>query len=240
MDIGKSITFVAEDEKWLEKLGIGALIAAVPILNFAWTGFMVDVMRNVAAGEARPLPGWSDLGEKFVRGLVVSIAGLIYALPAILAGCLLSVLAFVPLFAAGGQGNNDFGQEMALGSAGVLIALGCCLGLYGLLLSFIFPAVFINYSRKGTFGSCFQLGEIMRLITANLGEFVTAWVVTLAAGLLVGLALGAAGMLVGWIPCVGWVIAWALGAVAGAYLGAVYAHLFGQVGEGAAQEIIPA
>jgi hypothetical protein len=239
MDIGKSITFVTEDEKWLEKLGIGALVAAVPILNFAWTGFMVDVMRNVAAGEARPLPGWSDLGEKFVRGLVVTIAGLIYALPAILVGCLLAGLSFVPLFAAG-QGGSDFSEEMALGSTGLLIALGCCLGLFGLLLSFIFPAVFINYSRKGTFGSCFQLGEIIRLITANLGEFVTAWVVTVAAGFLVGLVIGAAGMLVGWIPCIGWIILWAMSAIAGAYLGVVYAHLFGQVGAGQAQEIIPA
>lgn len=240
MDIGKSITFVAEDEKWLEKLGIGALVAAVPVLNFAWTGYMVDVMRNVAAGEDRPLPGWADLGEKFVRGLAITIAGLIYALPAILLGCLLFGLSFVPLFAASGQGSSDFGQEMALGSTGVLIALGCCLGLFGLVLSFIFPAVFINYSRKGTFGSCFQLGEILPLITANLAEYVTAWVVTFAASLLVGLLVGAAGMLVGWIPCIGWIILWAISAVAGAYLGVVYAHIFGQVGLGQAQEVIPA
>jgi hypothetical protein len=240
MDIGKSITFVAEDEKWLEKLGIGALVAAVPVLNFAWTGYMVDVMRNVAADEPRPLPGWADLGEKFVRGLVVTIAGLIYALPVILVGCLLFALSFVPLMAAAGRGNNDFGQEMALGSTGAMIALGCCLGLFGLVLSFIFPAVLINYSRKGTFGSCFQLGEILRLITANLGEYVTAWVVTFAAAMLVGLLVGAVGILIGWIPCVGWIIVWVIGAVAGAYLGVVYAHIFGQVGVEQSREVIPA
>lgn len=229
MDIGKSMTFVTEDEKWLEKLGLGALIAAVPVLNFAWSGFMVDVMRNVAAGEARPLPDWSDLGEKFIKGLVITVAGLIYMLPAILVGCLLFGLSFVPLIASG-QGAGDLSEELALGSTGLLVAVSCCLGLYGLLMSFVFPAVFINYSRQGTFGSCFQFGEIMRLVTANLGEYVTAWVITIGASLLVGLVLGAAGMLVGWIPCIGWVMVWVLGAIAGAYLGAVYAHLFGQVG----------
>ena len=230
MDIGKSITFVAEDEKWLEKLGIGALITAVPILNFAWSGFMVDLMRNVASGEAKPLPDWSDLGDKFVKGLILTLAGLIYALPAILVGCLLFGLSFVPLIAVSGQGDQGVNQGLALGSTGLLIAAGCCIGLYGLLISFVFPAVFINYSRQGSFGSCFQFSEIMQLITANLGEYATAWVITIVAGLMVGLVMGVVGMLVGWIPCIGWLVVWAISAVAGAYLGAVYAHLFGQVG----------
>jgi MFS family permease len=230
MDIGKSITFVAEDEKWLEKLGIGALITAVPILNFAWSGFMVDIMRNVGAGEAKPLPDWSDLGDKFVRGLIITLAGLIYALPAILVGCLLFGLSFVPLFAVSGQGDQGMNQGLALGSTGLLIAAGCCIGLYGLVISFVFPAVFINYSRQGSFGSCFQFGEVMRLITTNLSEYATAWVIIIVAGLLVGLVIGAVGGLLSFIPCIGWIIAWAISAIAGAYLGAVYAHLFGQVG----------
>jgi hypothetical protein len=229
MDIGKSITFVAEDEKWLEKLGIGALITAVPILNFAWSGFMVDLMRNVAAGEAKPLPDWSDLGEKFMKGLFITLAGLIYALPAIVVGCLLFGLSFVPLFASG-QGTGNLGEGLATGSIGLMIAVGCCIGLYGLLVSFVIPAVFINYSRQGTFGSCFQFSEIMLLITANLGEYVTAWVITIVAGLLVGLIVGILGALVGWIPCIGWMIVWVISAISTAYIGAVYAHLFGQVG----------
>jgi MFS family permease len=230
MDIGKAITFVSEDEKWLEKLGIGALVAAVPILNFAWSGFMVDVMRNVAAGEAKPLPDWSDLGDKFMRGLAITVAGLIYALPAILVGCMLSGLAFMPLIAISGEGDQGLNQGLALGSTGLLIAISCCIGLYGLAISFVFPAVFINYSRKGTFGACFEFSEIMRLVSANLGEYVTAWVVVIAFGFVVGLVIGVIGMLVGWIPCVGWIILWAISAVAGAYIGAVYAHMFGQVG----------
>jgi hypothetical protein len=230
MDIGKSITFVAEDEKWLGKLGIGALITAVPILNFAWSGFMVDLMRNVAAGEPKPLPDWSDLGDKFMKGLFITIAGFIYALPAILVGCVLFGVSWLPLIAASGQGDQSLSQGLALGSSGLMIAVGCCIGLYGLIISFIFPAVFINYSRQGTFGSCFQFSEIMRLITANLSQYVTAWVIIIVAGLVVGLIVGVLGALVGWIPCIGWVIVWVITAVAGAYVGAVYAHLFGQVG----------
>ena len=74
MDIGKSITFALDDEDGLTKLGLGAVVAAVPLLSFAWNGYLVDLMRNVAHGDPNPLPDWTDLGDKFVRGLVVSAA----------------------------------------------------------------------------------------------------------------------------------------------------------------------
>lgn len=164
-----------------------------------------------------------------MKGLFITLAGLIYALPAMVVGCLLFGLSFVPLFASG-QGTGDLSEGLALGSTGLLIAAGCCIGLYGLLVSFVFPAVFINYSRQGTFGSCFQFSEIMQLVTANLGEYVTAWVITIVAGFLVGLVAGVVGALIGRIPCIGWMIVWVISAIAGVYIGAVYAHLFGQVG----------
>ena len=138
--------------------------------------------------------------------------------------------SFVPLMAVSGQGDQNLNQGLALGSTGLLIAAVCCIGLYVLLVSFVFPAVFINYSRQGTFASCFQVREIMHLVTANLGEYVTAWLIIVVAGFLVGLVVAAVGALVGWIPCIGWIFGWAIGAVAGVYLGSVYAHLFGQVG----------
>jgi len=47
MNIGKSFSFMFEDKQWVSKLGLGALITFIPILNFAWTGYMVGVIRNV-------------------------------------------------------------------------------------------------------------------------------------------------------------------------------------------------
>ena len=69
MDIGKSFSFAFEDKQWLSKLGLGAVIAMVPILNFAWSGYMVEIIRNVMKNVQEPLPNWDDIGKKFSEGL---------------------------------------------------------------------------------------------------------------------------------------------------------------------------
>ena len=38
MDIGKSFSYPFEDKEWISKLGLGAVITIVPVLNLAWSG----------------------------------------------------------------------------------------------------------------------------------------------------------------------------------------------------------
>ena len=64
MDINKSFSFAFEDNQWVSKFSMGALITLIPILNFAWTGYMVQLMRNVMNNVTEPLPTWDDLGKK--------------------------------------------------------------------------------------------------------------------------------------------------------------------------------
>jgi hypothetical protein len=215
MDIGKSLTFVTEDENWIKKLGIGTLVNLVPILNFAWLGYIVEMLRNVQQGDPRPLPEWEDFGGKFMKGLMVGIANLIYALPIILLACLVGIIPAV----AGGSGGDADTLGAAIG--GLSILLFCCIGLYGLILSFVAPAILINFSREGTFGSCFQFSAISQIITQNTQTYLTAWGIGILISLGVGIILG----LVGWIPCIGWLASLA----ATTYIMVVWAHLFGQV-----------
>ena len=81
MDIGKSFSYQFEDKQWISKLGLGAVISLVPILNFAMSGYIVDILRNVENNVAKPLPNWDDLSKKFSDGLILFAAGLIYAAP---------------------------------------------------------------------------------------------------------------------------------------------------------------
>ena len=226
MDSGKSISYAFEDENWLSKLGVGALISLVPILNFAWLGYLVDIMRNVSDGQAEPLPGWDELGEKFTKGLYISIAGLIYSLPGLLFLCLPFGFILIPLFSE----YQDLQQALTIGASLASIAMFCCIGFYFLLFSFIFPAVNLNFARQGTFQACFRLREIIGLITTHTGDYLIAWLVAIVAGLAITVLLGIIGLILGWIPCLGQILLWAVGAIAGAYTGAVYAHLFGQIG----------
>ena len=230
MDIEKSFRFPFEDKEWLSKLGLGAIIIIVPILNFAWSGYMVGIIRNVMNNRAEPLPTWDDLDKKFNDGLILFGVGIIYALPILIAICLpMSMVAFSGLL----SGNSNL-EEVArsLGETGGILVycLLCVFVLYGLMLSIIYPAILIIFSREGTFASCFKFREAFDLISKNAVPFFTAWALSLVAGLGVGLAIGIITTIIGWIPCVGWIASIVLSFGSGVYISAVYAHLFGQFG----------
>lgn len=92
MDIQKSFTFPLEDEKWTNKVLVGAVISAVPILGMAASGYGLDVIKNVVEDESRPLPTWDDIGAIFMRGLIYTIGVIVYFLPLLILGCLFAVI----------------------------------------------------------------------------------------------------------------------------------------------------
>lgn len=231
MDIEKSFGYPFEDKEWVGKLGLGALISMVPILNFAWTGYMVGIIRNVMDHAAEPLPTWDDLEKKLVDGLILFAAGLVYALPAIL-------LILIPtgiLVASGVMTENsnlrDIGQVILSIGGALFAGLLCVIFLYGIFLSLVYPAILVMFAREGTFASCFKLREIVAMISQNTSAFLTAWGMSLVAGIGVGMIVGLASVVVGWIPCVGWAAGLVLGLGSTVYASSVQAHLVGQFGE---------
>lgn len=229
MNIGKAFSFPFEDDEWLTKLFLGAVVSAVPILNFAWTGYTVDILKNVTDGISRPMPDWSDFGDKFVKGFFIWLAGFIYTLPAILISCLPLGLLIIPVSSE--ISTESFYQSDALLSAitGVGLIFICLLVLYLLAFSFYFPAVLINFSQKGTFGSCFEIGAIIKIVSKNTSKYLTAWLVSIVGAIVVGIILVILSFILTPILCIGWLLAWVINALAGVYLFAIYAHLFGQV-----------
>jgi Protein of unknown function (DUF4013) len=230
MDIEKAFAFPFEDKEWAPKLGLGAAISLVPILNFAWSGYMVGIIRNVMDSASEPLPTWDDFSKKFMDGLIIVAASLIYALPIIIFVCLpLSVLAFSGIL-SGNSNTEDLARTMA-GAGGVLFTCFLCmLGIYGLALSFIHPVILVMFAREGTFASCFKLREAFDLISRNMAPFFTAWGIGIVAGLAVGLLVAFINAVVSWIPCLGWIVGMALSVGSVIYSTVVYAHLFGQFG----------
>ena len=226
MNIGKSFSYVFEDKDWLTKLGIGALITIVPILNFAWFGYGIEIIRNVMRAEPRPLPAWDNFEKKFMDGLYIAIASLIYTLPILLIICVAGLPLFLPAFTE----NADL-QGILAGVGGVaFFAVSCVAILYFLADSFFFPAMLLHYSRNATFGALFQVREILGLATKNLGQYATAWLVVILAGLIAGFLAGTIAGVLGFIPCLGWILSLAISGLAGVWVGAVLHHLYGQVG----------
>jgi hypothetical protein len=208
MDIGKSFSYPFEDDEWLSKLFIGAIVNAVPIVNFAFTGYTVDIVRNVSEGVSLPLPDWSEFGDKFVKGFLIWAAGFIYSLPAIIIACLPLGFLVIPVATESSNVSDTFFSVFT----GIGIFLVCLLAIYMLLLSFYFPAVYINFARKGNF------------------QYLTAWLISIVGGIIVGVIIAIIAALLGWIPCIGWILTWVVGALGSVYIFAIFSHLFGQVG----------
>lgn len=185
MEIGKAFTYVFDDENWITKILIGGILGIIPIVNFVVFGYTVEALRNVAQGLERPLPEWSNFGEKFVKGLVVCIIGFIYAIPILLiTGC------FMGLTIALGGGNGKGEDLIGL----LLFPLYCILGLYGLVLSILSPAIIIKYAVTGEVGSAFRFGELFGLITGNLGNYIVALILAWVASIIASFGIIACGV----------------------------------------------
>jgi len=205
MDIGKAFAYISEDEEWMKKLLIGALIGAVPVANFAIFGYQAEIARNVAAGEERPLPDWSDFGRFFVDGLRLVGVFFVYFLPMILL-IIASAVGIIFLAEAGSQSYSTYGSSTPPPELFIIFGLiFACLIPYNFLIYAMWPLFGIQIARKGTVGSCFQFSEMWRLIRAQpinyllilillFGMYMAAMIVVLPAYLLMI------------IPCIGYLI----------------------------------
>lgn len=227
MDIGKSFTYPFEDKNWLSKLIIGALVSIVPILNFAWAGYVVDLVKNVMNKTDEPLPEWTEFGEKFMKGLYIFVAALVYALPVL---CLLTVFAITTGTTITRIINYETWNTVETLFTGVGLVLSCLIVLYSILLSFFYPAMLLHFAQKETFGSLFEIGSIFRTATNNLSKYLVAWLIGIVAALLVGILVGMASAVLRFIPCFGRTLGIIVSGLAGVYLSTIWGHLFGQVG----------
>jgi hypothetical protein len=230
MNIEKALTYPFEDHQWAGKVGIGVLISLVPILNFAWLGYMVELMRQVTKGNPLPMPDWNNLGKKFMDGLFLFLAGFVYALPVILLVGVPLAFMIVPAIMAGNTNNQNIANAIATAGGLVAMCLTCLFILYALALSVIFPAIYVEFAAKGTFASCFNFKDIFAQIRKNTGMYFTAWAVYLGVTIGASLVGGIIGGLLGWIPCLGQLVAVVVGVASGIYALLVFAHLFGQYG----------
>ncbi len=187
MDIGKSFGFVFEDEKWVTKVLIGGLVNLIPIVNFATVGYGVRALKNTADGEERPLPDWGEFGDLFVKGLMVVVGALIYAIPIFL---LTAMAAIVAAVAGSGSNQDAVSGVLSLCTAG----LTCVQVIYSILLGLWLPAAVVGYAMTGEFAAFFRFGEIWSFVSRNVGGYivalVVAWLASLAASIVGGILCG--------------------------------------------------
>ena len=208
MDIGKALTFVTEDKKWIEKILVAALLVFSVIGILAVLGWMAEITRRVIRQDAELLPEWSNLGKYFVDGLIVAAIGIVWMLPFLLLTLCAAVFAGV-VASISTDGGNDGGLAIWLNVCIAFVSLP-----YALAVSFLVPPMIGIYAMQGTFAEAVNPAKAWRLARANIGGFLVAW---LLAGV-----VGFAASTIGTILCL-------IGAYPlGAYAVAVSGHLYGQ------------
>ncbi len=187
MNYTRAITFFRNDPRWQTKVLIGALITlasmALSIVLIGLFGFVllagygVRLMQNVRDGAEYPLPEWDDWGGDFVRGLKLTVIGLVWSLPIII----FLMFYFGSFFAMAGV-SAWFDAPVGLA---FMPAMYCMLGLaivYSLVVSFFSPGFIINFAIEERLAAGFQFARIWRWTTANLGAVVIVVLLVLGAG----------------------------------------------------------
>jgi hypothetical protein len=186
VDFGRSFTFVTEDPDWVRKILIGGaftlacgLLVGVPFV----LGYFSRTLRNVIAGEPRPMPDWDDLGGLFNDGLRLTAVYLLYTLGIIAILAALGCLAALPVMALSGAGKDPAEAFGLLGGLGIVAVYGLVM-VASLALALYLPAALARTVVHGTVASGFAWREILAFITANLGNYFLALVIYLLASFL--------------------------------------------------------
>jgi hypothetical protein len=193
MDIGKSFTFVFEDDAWITKILIAAAILFLGVL-FSWllliplilavallNGYMVEIIRRVVRGQVDGLPEWDNWGELIAEGLKVLVIQIVYMLPIIIA----SFCLIIPAAAA----ENAEGL-----SAFLTFVLSCFMVLWAILATVVLPAATAIYAATDDLAAAFRFGEVFALVRDNLSTYLITLVMSWVAGFIGSLGSAVCGV----------------------------------------------
>ncbi len=217
IDFGRCFTFITEDPEWLTKVLVGglfALLSAVLVGVPFVLGYWGRTVKNVAAGQPRPLPAWDDLGGIFSDGLRLVGVYLVYALGLAVVMFAMSCVLMAPIIALGSAGELDDGPEAlfaALGGLGMLLFYAVVM-LVSLGALVYLPAAMTRAALRDSFAEGFAWREVLAFIRANLGNYALSLVIYLVASFVSQFAILLC--CVGLFPAAFWayeVLAYALG-----------------------------
>ncbi len=210
-----AFTHPFQDQNWLKKLAIGALISLVPVLNFALYGYLIRHYENTRQGRDLPLPEWDNIGAMFVDGLKLLVVTLVYSLP-------LLILTIIYLIAFAATAANN-GEDAGAAFLAFTLLFSCVSLIYSLLLTWLLPAVVISYAEQHRIGDALQLSKVLAVTRYNTTAYIVILLLTLgmtfALSIVLSLLAGTVFLLCLAIP---------LGILASVYLVLFFANLYGQ------------
>jgi hypothetical protein len=213
MNFGLSFSYIFKDQDWFRKLLIPALCMLIPIIGWMVSlGWALKVTRNVMDGIEKPLPEL-DFGNDILRGFFAFLISFIYSLP-------VTVLSSISGWISNWQYVNN--EPVVVGMSLLAAVIGFLSFALGLVTTFLSLGAIANYIGKDDFGAAFRFGEVWRLVTANIGDWLLVLIGTVIAVGLIG-PLGTVACIIGVILTLTYGLA-----VSGHMLGQAYVHSQGR------------
>jgi Protein of unknown function (DUF4013) len=186
MDFGRGLSYIRQDPSWLVKTLPSSVFSFVPILNFASTGYSMDVIRNVYTGRETPLPEWGEnFGDRWIRGLIATVILFIYMLPLVILGC-----GFALSLVATAGNAVDTGQAER-SAAGALTLLPFCISLVifvaALLLGTLAMVAQARYAVTNDFSAALRFGSVLSQWRTGLGRWFGVLLMTIAVAIPLGI-----------------------------------------------------
>ena len=129
MDLGLAFSFPFQDEEWIKKVLIAAVLLFIPVIGwFAVLGWGLEITRRVIRGSEEPLPDWTEFSDLFILGLKGFAISFIYSIPMWLLSAPITILGWF----------EDLQGIVAFLS----ICASCLTFLYSIILWVATPAAF--------------------------------------------------------------------------------------------------
>jgi hypothetical protein len=195
VNFSEALRYPRLDPEWKTKMLLAIALMFVPILNFAVTGFAVGIIQQVRQGlRGAPMPATGDIGGLFMRGLKLGLGVMAYSLIVLIPYFIGYGVFFVMLMMSqsGGRGRPGAMPDLPGWAIAVLVICGILFVIGLILLALINPALQINFARKETIGSSFQLGELRAIMRKNIRDYLKIAFAPMLVGIVVYGLLGCA------------------------------------------------
>jgi hypothetical protein len=170
MDLGLAFSFPFQDEEWVKKVLIAAVLLFIPFIGWlAVFGWALEITRRVIRQSEEPLPDWTEITDLLVLGLKGFAISFIYSIPV--------MLLSVPVMFLG------WFEDLEGIVAFLSICTSCLTFLYSIILWVALPAAFGILADSDNVGEAINPSKILELVRAAPGAYVIALVGIIISGL---------------------------------------------------------
>lgn len=182
MNVRHGFVYVTEDPKWIQKVFIGGLIMAIPILDVIVNGYQMQVIRNLILRKSQPLPAWEGIDRLFGNGLRLFLAVLLLYIPAVVLQVIgwfagLSTLWQLVLPAVNADANTQI--AVTAGSYLLRLVVSGLASLLSLALPIAFlivPVMALTCAKTNSLRRTLNFWSHIMFVLRHLGDYVLSTV----------------------------------------------------------------